>query len=167
VDPTEAPSGGEAAAERAAIALGSNLGDRRANLDGAVARLGASPGIRLLARSAWHWSAPVGPPQPDYLNGCAVLETTLTPEALLDRLLAIERQFGRLRGERWGPRTLDLDLIFFGQRQLRGARLQVPHPCLRERAFVLEPLAEIAPGWIDPVTGRSVAQLADALRRAG
>jgi len=167
VDPTEAPSGGEAAAERAAIALGSNLGDRRANLDGAVARLGASPGIRLLARSAWHWSAPLGPPQPDYLNGCAVLETTLTPEALLDRLLAIERQFGRVRGERWGPRTLDLDLIFFGQRQLRGARLHVPHPCLRERAFVLEPLAEIAPGWIDPVTGLSVAQLADALRRAG
>jgi len=167
VDPTEAPSGGAAGAERAAIALGSNLGDRRANLDGAVARLGASPGIRLLARSAWHWSAPLGPPQPDYLNGCAVLETTLTPEALLDRLLAIERQFGRVRGERWGPRTLDLDLIFFGQRQLRGARLEIPHPCLRKRAFVLEPRAEIAPGWIDPVTGLSVAQLADALRRAG
>lgn len=165
--PPEALSGLEAGAEPAAIALGSNLGDRRANLDGAIASLAASPGIRLLAHSAWHWSAPVGPPQPDYLNGCAVLETTLTPEVLLDRLLAIEHQFGRVRGERWGPRTLDLDLIFFGQRQLSGARLQIPHPCLRERAFVLEPLAEIAPGWIDPVTGRSVAQLAEALRRAG
>jgi 2-amino-4-hydroxy-6-hydroxymethyldihydropteridine diphosphokinase len=149
--------------ERAAIALGSNLGDRRATLDAAVVMLIASPGLQLLARSSWQASAPVGPPQPDYLNGCAVLETSLTPEALLQRLLAIEAHFGRVRGARWGPRTLDLDLIFYGQRQLRSPRLEVPHPRLRERAFVLGPLAEIAPNWVDPATGQTVAALAARL----
>jgi 2-amino-4-hydroxy-6-hydroxymethyldihydropteridine diphosphokinase len=155
-----APSERPRPLERAAIALGSNLGDRRATLDAAVVMLIASPGIQLLARSAWHASAPVGPPQPDYLNGCAVLATSLAPEALLEQLLAIEHHFGRVRSERWGPRTLDLDLIFYGQRRLQSPRLVIPHPHLRERPFVLEPLAEIAPGWLDPVSGRSVAQLA-------
>jgi 2-amino-4-hydroxy-6-hydroxymethyldihydropteridine diphosphokinase len=146
--------------ERAAIALGSNLGNRRATLDAAVVMLIASPGIQLLARSTWHASAPLGPPQPDYLNGCAVLTTSLAPEALLEQLLAIERHFGRVRGERWGPRTLDLDLIFYGQLRLQSPRLEIPHPHLRERAFVLGPLTEIAPRWLDPVSGCTVAELA-------
>lgn len=155
--------------ERAAIALGSNLGDRRATLDAAVVVLIASPGIQLLARSAWHTSAPVGPPQPDYLNGCAVLATALAPQALLERLLAIERHFGRVRGERWGPRTLDLDLIFYGQQRLQTPQLEIPHPRLRQRSFVLEPLAEIAPHWVDPVSGCTVRLLGAQLAadRAG
>ena len=152
--------------QKAAIALGANLGDCRATLEGALAALDASPGVRLLARSRWYRSAPIGPPQPDYVNGCALLAVALGPEALLERLLATERRFGRTRGERWGPRSLDLDLLLMGDRRLNTPRLTLPHPRLRERAFVLVPLAEIAPAWIDPISGRSVAELAAALPAA-
>ena len=149
--------------QQAAIALGANLGDCRATLEAALAALEASPAVRLLARSRWYRSAPVGPPQPDYVNGCALLAVTLEPDALLELLLATERRFGRVRGERWGPRCLDLDLLLMGDRRLSTPRLTLPHPRLRERAFVLVPLAEIAPAWIDPVSGSSVADLAAAL----
>lgn len=152
--------------QQAAIALGANLGDCRATLEGALAALDASPGVRLLARSRWYRSAPVGPPQPDYLNGCALLAVALEPEALLERLLATERRYGRARGERWGPRSLDLDLLLMGDRRLSTPQLTLPHPRLQERAFVLVPLAEIAPAWIDPISGRSVAELAAALPAA-
>jgi 2-amino-4-hydroxy-6-hydroxymethyldihydropteridine diphosphokinase len=152
--------------DQAAIALGANLGDCRATLEGALAALDASPGVRVLAHSRWYRSAPVGPPQPDYVNGCALLAVTLEPEALLERLLATERRFGRVRGERWGPRRLDLDLLLMGDQRLSSPRLTLPHPRLRERAFVLVPLAEIAPAWIDPVSGQSVADLAAALPAA-
>ena len=153
--------------QRAAIALGANLGDCRATLEAALAALDASPGVQVLARSRWYRSAPVGPPQPDYVNGCALLAVTLEPEALLKRLLATERRFGRVRGERWGPRHLDLDLLLVGDQRLVSPHLTLPHPRLRERAFVLVPLAEIAPAWIDPVSGQSVAELAAALRGEG
>lgn len=149
--------------QQAAIALGANLGDCRATLEGALAALDASPGVRLLARSRWYRSAPVGPPQSDYLNGCALLAVALEPEALLERLLATERRYGRARGERWGPRSLDLDLLLMGDRRLSTPQLTLPHPRLQERAFVLVPLAEIAPTWIDPISGLSVAELAAAL----
>ena len=152
--------------QQAAIALGANLGDCRATLEGALAALDASPGVRLLARSRWYRSAPVGPPQPDYLNGCALLAVALEPEALLERLLATERRYGRARGERWGPRSLDLDLLLMGDRRLSTPQLTLPHPRLQERAFVLVPLAEIAPTWIDPISGLSVAELAAALPAA-
>lgn len=155
--------------QKAAIALGANLGDCRGTLEEALAALEASQGVRLLGRSRWYRSAPVGPPQPDYVNGCALLAVALEPEALLERLLATERRFGRARGERWGPRSLDLDLLLMGdrgERRMVSPRLTLPHPRLRERAFVLVPLAEIAPAWIDPISGRSVAELAAALPAA-
>jgi 2-amino-4-hydroxy-6-hydroxymethyldihydropteridine diphosphokinase len=148
------------APQRVAVALGSNLGDSPRTLTGALRTLEDTPGIRLLARSRWYRTAPVGPPQPDYLNGCALLEVSLPPDDLLERLQATERHYGRVRRERWGARTLDLDLIFYGALRLESERLRVPHPRFRERAFVLLPLAEIAPEWIDPVTGRRVADLA-------
>lgn len=146
--------------QRAVVALGSNLGDSLRTLEGALRTLDGVPGMRLLAHSSWWRTAPVGPPQPDFLNGCALLEVSLSPEALLERLQATEQRYGRVRRERWGPRTLDLDLIFYGGLCLESARLQVPHPRFRERAFVLLPLAELAPEWIDPLTGRTVADLA-------
>jgi len=146
---------------QAAIGLGSNLGDRRATLVAALQALEGLQGIRLLARSRWYRTAPVGPAQPDYLNACALLEVSLPPELLLQRLLETEIHFGRVRHERWGPRHLDLDLLLYNGRILDTPQLQLPHPRLRERAFVLLPLAEIAPRWIDPVTGLPIAILAD------
>ena len=153
--------------QQVAIALGSNLGDSRATLERALDVLDQSADVRLLVRSSWYRSAPIGPVQPDYLNGCAVLEVGLAPEALLDLLLATEHRFGRVRAERWGPRSLDLDLIFYGQLLFRSERLQIPHPRMAERGFVLLPLAEIAPAWIDPLSGLSVRELAAALADPG
>jgi len=153
--------------QQAALALGSNLGDCQGTLESALACLDGVPGLRLLARSGWYRTAPVGPPQPDYLNGCALLEVSLSPEALLERLQDTEHRHGRVRRERWGARTLDLDLIFYGNLCLESTRLTLPHPRFRERAFVLLPLAEIAPGWIDPLTGRTVAELAQRVSGQG
>lgn len=143
-----------------AIALGSNLGDSLAILEGALASLHGLSGMRVLGRSRWYRTAPVGPVQPDYLNGCALLEVSLSPEAVLEGLHAIEHRYGRVRREHWGPRSLDLDLILDGSLRLESPSLEVPHPRFRDRAFVLLPLAEIAPNWIDPLTGRTVADLA-------
>lgn len=146
-----------------AIALGSNLGDSRSILDRTIERLRSSPQIDLIAVSSWHHTIAVGPPQPDYLNGCATLQTSLAPLALLATLQAIETEFGRVRQQRWGARTLDLDLLLYGSQILDIPRLQVPHPRMTERAFVLIPLAEIAPDWHEPTTGYSIATLCDRL----
>ncbi len=148
---------------RAAVGLGSNLGDPLRQLQRALAALSRLPGSRLLARSAFYRSAPMGPQdQPDYINAAAVVATTLQPLEFLDRLQAIERDQGRVRGpQRWGPRTLDLDLLLWGEERIDHPRLQVPHPGLHERAFVLYPLAEIAASWLVP--GRGTVQ---ALRAA-
>lgn len=150
-----------------AIALGSNLGDSRSTLESALKILDRTAGIQLKKRSMWYKTAPVGPSQPDYLNGCALLEVQLTPQELLTVLLNIERQFGRIRQERWGPRTLDLDLLLFGDLILETAELQIPHPRMNERAFVLVPLTEIAPDWIEPVSGEAIAQLVEKVDRSG
>lgn len=142
-----------------AIALGSNLGNSLQILEQAVIALAQTPEVTLLARSHWYQTKAVGPPQPDYLNGCVTLQTTLTPQALLQTLLSLEQQFGRERRERWGPRTLDLDLLLFDDLILNSSTLNIPHPHMTERAFVLVPLAEIAPNWIEPISGCAIANL--------
>jgi 2-amino-4-hydroxy-6-hydroxymethyldihydropteridine diphosphokinase len=149
--------------QTSAIALGGNLGDTRAILEDALHILAQTPGITLQAQSSWYFTKAVGPPQPDYLNGCALLNVQMSPEALLATLLGIEAKFGRIRTERWGPRTLDLDLLLFNDLILETPTLQIPHPRMRERAFVLVPLAEIAPNWVEPVTGIAIAQLVKAV----
>jgi 2-amino-4-hydroxy-6-hydroxymethyldihydropteridine diphosphokinase len=145
------------------VALGSNLGDREAHLDFAVMRL--SQVLSNLRHSHWYDTAPVGVPhnQPRYLNGVVVGQTSLTPRQLLDELLAIETAAGRTRPSPLAPRTLDLDLILFGSERIQEPGLVVPHPRFRERLFVLEPLAHLAPDRIDPETGETISAL---LRRA-
>lgn len=150
-----------------AIALGSNLGDSRTILMAAIDQLSQDSKIKLQATSHWYQTAAVGPPQPDYLNGCVSILTTYSPEVLLEQLLAIESQFGRVRRERWGPRTLDLDVLLFGQSVIQTPTLTVPHPYLHERAFVLAPLAEICPGWNHPVLKQTIAELAKAVDYTG
>lgn len=136
------------------IALGANLGDPASTLRAAFAALDCVPDSRLLARSALYLSAPVGlTGQPDFVNAAARIETTLAPAALLDALFAIEQQFGRLRGERNGPRTLDLDLLLYDDLVLDTETLTIPHPGIAEREFVLYPLAEIAPDLHVPSRG--------------
>ena len=144
---------------RVAIALGSNLGDREDYLRSALDAL--TPSLDRLRISTFHDTAPVGVgPQPTFLNAAAVGETSISARALLDTLLAVERDLGRERPFPGAPRTLDLDLILYGDAIIDEApSLIVPHPRFRERRFVLEPLAEIAPDWRDPVTGKTVEEL--------
>jgi 2-amino-4-hydroxy-6-hydroxymethyldihydropteridine diphosphokinase len=148
----------------AAIALGSNVGDRRAHLDFAVDRLRTL--LDNLTVSAYYETEPFGVSgqQPLFLNAAAVGETTLSARALLDALLAIERERGRERPYPNAPRTLDLDLVLFGDALINESDLIVPHPRFRERQFVLEPLASIAPGLVDPVTGLTLGGLAHRIR---
>ncbi len=142
-----------------AIALGSNMGDTQEILEASLATLAQTPGIILEAKSSWYKTKAIGPPQPDYLNGCARLKVQLVPQALLETLLAIEDKFGRVRQERWGARTLDLDLLLYDDLIVNQPNLQIPHPRMYERAFVLVPLAEIAPDWIEPVSQRVIQDL--------
>ena len=147
---------------RAYIGLGSNLGDRESMLLAALAALDALPEVDVVAVSAFRETDPVGYlDQPRFLNGAAVLDTELAPRELLRRLLEVERQHGRTRdGPPLGPRTVDLDLLVYGEEQIDEAGLQVPHPRLHERRFALEPLAEVAPGLEIPGRGRVEALLA-------
>ena len=146
-----------------AVALGSNLGDREGYLRSAVAAL--QPSIHHLRVSTFHDTAPVGVgAQPTFLNAAAIGETSLSARALLETLLAVERELGRERPFPGAPRTLDLDLILYDEAIIdEGPRLIVPHPRFRERRFVLEPLSEIAPDWRDPVTGKTIEELLRAL----
>lgn len=142
-----------------AIALGGNIGDTKAILEAAIEKLDATPGILLETKSSWYITKAIGPPQPDYLNGCIILRVQMSPEQLLETLLAIEEKFGRVRRERWGPRSLDLDLLLYDDLIMNTPVLQIPHPRMRERAFVLIPLAEIAPDWVEPVSGCVIKDL--------
>ncbi|QYX32756.1 2-amino-4-hydroxy-6-hydroxymethyldihydropteridine diphosphokinase [Sphaerospermopsis torques-reginae] len=151
---------------RSAIALGSNMGDPQRTLAAALETLAQTPGIILEAKSSWYRTKAVGPPQPDYLNTCAILQLEMSPQALLTSLLAIEQKFGRVRREYWGPRTLDLDLLLYDDLILNEPNLQIPHPRMHERAFVLVPLAEIAPDWREPVSGCTIRNLLQEVDRS-
>jgi 2-amino-4-hydroxy-6-hydroxymethyldihydropteridine diphosphokinase len=127
------------------VGLGSNLGDREQTIRGALARIEADPEIDVVAVSSLRETDPVGyTDQPKFLNGAAALSTELSPRALLERLLQVERELGRERtGPRYGPRTIDLDLLLYGSEKVDEPGLRIPHPRLAERGFVLEPLAEL------------------------
>ena len=147
---------------RAFLALGSNLGDRLEALVGAVRGLAGIGGVEVVATSRVYETVPVGPAQPDYLNAVISVQTDRSPRSLLEAALSVERDLGRIRAERWGPRTIDVDLLTCGRLIVDEPGLAVPHPRMHERAFVIVPLLELEP---DPVLpgGRSI----DGLRPAG
>lgn len=151
------------------IGLGANLGDPRRQVEQAIAELAILPHGRLLAVSPLYRTAPVGPPdQPDYINAVARIDTLLSPRGLLVALQCIERRHGRVRdGSRWGPRTLDLDILLYGDAQIDAPGLHLPHAEMHRRAFVLVPLADIAPPglWI-PGRG-ALGALLSGLDRSG
>ena len=146
---------------RVYVGLGANLGNREKSIRDAAAELGASRLSAIRETEPWGLTD-----QPRFLNAVAELETELTPRELLDRLLDVERALGRTRsGPRWGPRTIDLDLLLFGTRRIDEPGLKVPHPRLHERVFVLEPLAELAPDAVVPGLGK-VSELLAKLESA-
>jgi 2-amino-4-hydroxy-6-hydroxymethyldihydropteridine diphosphokinase len=159
---------------RAFLSLGSNLGDRGATLHAALRELEASGEVRVLRRSSLYATAPVGKTdQPEFYNLAVEVETPLPPEALLDRCQAVEAHLGRVRGERWGPRTVDVDILLYDRQTVSTERLIVPHPEMLRRRFVLEPLLEIAPDAVlpdgspitphlPPLAGQSVRRLASS-----
>lgn len=144
------------------IALGSNVGEREMSLEKAIERLSQLPEIRLTAVSAFHVTQPVGGPagQGEFLNAAARLETNLPARDLLELLHAIEAELGRVRTVHWGPRTIDLDLLLYGDQTIDEPGLNVPHPLMHQRAFVLAPACEIAGDMRHPTTGKTLAELA-------
>ena len=148
---------------RAFVGLGANLGAREEMLARAVERLRAHEGVAVVAISELRETDPVGVvDQPRFLNGAVLVETTLSPRALLEVLLEVERELGRVRSERWGPRTVDLDLLVYDDVTIDEPGLRVPHPRLHERRFALEPLADLDPDLVIPGRG-SVSALLSAL----
>jgi len=153
---------------QAYVGIGSNLAQPLVQVKQAIDALKAVPATSLITHSPWYGSNPVGgsDQQPDYVNGVACLHTRLNPHALLDALQAIEQQQGRQRLTRWGARTLDLDLLLYDDLEIHDERLTVPHPLMVERAFVLAPLADIAPHLVLP-NGHSVTSLLAEISTAG
>ena len=144
------------------VGIGSNLGDRETHLRSAVDLLAAEDGIDVVAVSRLRETEPVGPvEQGPFLNGAVQVTTGLSPRELLQRLLAVEQRLGRVRGERFGPRTIDLDLLVYGDEVVEEPGLTVPHPRLHERRFALEPLVELAPGLVLPGRGAVSALLSE------
>ena len=151
----------------AILALGSNIAPRQAHLDAALEAFASHPDIRLLKTSEWIETAPWGnTDQGPFLNGAVAIETLLTPHALLDAIHVIEAAEGRERLIHWGPRTLDIDIIYYGDLLLASDDLTIPHPLCMQRAFVMDPVCAIAPYWIDPRYGQAVSVVwADAKAR--
>lgn len=148
----------------AAIALGSNMGDRLGNLRQAVHLL-ENQRIRVTTRSDVFETNPVGVEnQRRFLNACILVQTDLSPLELLAETQRVETQLGRARDVRWGPRTIDLDILLFDEMVVNEKTLVIPHPRMTERAFVLVPLAQICPGWLHPGTGETIAALAEKIR---
>ena len=151
------------------IGLGANLGDRAGHLVRAWELLGQVPGVRTLLLSRFYESEAVTLTpdlvQPKYLNAVGLLETELEPLTLFQAMATIEQQLGRMRNERWGPRTIDLDLLLFGELELHTDVLTIPHPRMTERVFVLEPAAEIAPEMQHSTSGKTIMQLLAELRQ--
>lgn len=147
------------------IGLGSNLGDRRAQLLAARTALATTAGLRLMAASALYETEPIGGPaeQGPFLNAVLHLHSALSPRQLLHCCLALETRLGRQRGEPWGPRTIDLDLLLFGATVIAEPELVLPHPRLHQRRFVLDPLCDLAPALVHPVLGVTLQQLAHEL----
>jgi len=141
------------------VGLGSNEGDREAHLVAALTALSRIDAVAVLSCSSLFDSAPVGPPQPRFLNAVVALECGLPPQRLLCILQQIEKDLGRRREERWGPRTIDLDILFWEEQVVADPQLQVPHLELHKRRFVLEPMAELAPDLKHPVLGVTVKEL--------
>ncbi len=149
----------------ACIGVGANQGDRKAQCVRAVAALAAADRITVTAVSSWYETEPVGPvPQGDFINGVVAVETDLPAAELLALCLSIEQGMGRQRTVRWGPRTIDLDLLLYGDRVICEDQLTVPHPEMASRAFVMLPLAEIAPDLTHPLNGLTMAEMAARLR---
>ena len=145
---------------RVFISIGSNLGDRVANCREAVRRLAGYDGLRVVKTSSLYETEPWGvTDQGPFINAAVEIDTGLAPDALIDLLKGVEAGMGRTEGRRWGPRLIDLDIIFYGDRVVDEASLKVPHPSADERAFVLVPLNEIAPGFTHPASGRKVSEL--------
>ncbi len=154
---------------KAYVGLGSNLNDPAGNVIRAASDLGTIDGVRVIATTRLYTTAPVGvEDQPDFVNAATVLEVGCSARALLDGMLEIERRYGRdrAREQRWGPRTLDLDLLLFCQQTIDEPGLTIPHPRMAERLFVLEPLADLAPALVPPSWTMSIKQMADRLRAA-
>lgn len=146
------------------IGIGSNLGDKRKNCVEAVERIGRIPGCRVIESSPWYLTRPVGVEGQDrYLNGVVSLEAEISPRELLVRLLGIEAAMGRVRTEKWGPRVIDLDILLVGREIISDPDLQVPHPLMHTRRFVLVPMVHLAPQLIHPVLGRTMADLLHGL----
>ena len=148
------------------IGIGANLGDREKTLQKATGILNAKPKIAVVAASAVYETAPIGvTDQPYFLNAVLQVHTSLSARSLLNCLLAIERKFDRIRETRWGPRTLDLDILLYGDAIINQPGLQVPHPHLHERAFVLVPLCDLKPDLKHPVLGQSIQFLTESLNK--